>query len=93
MVEKTENSDLYELKLKNFSLEFFNKFLRSNNVSFEKLEISGQSNFFINKNFFFQNIENFNFLINSEVVFQTNKGFQKLFLKIQNFLEIKQMIH
>ena len=41
LVEKKENIDLYELKLKNFSLEFFNKFLRSNNASFEKLENMG----------------------------------------------------
>ncbi len=81
LVENGGNENLYNLKLKNFSFKFLNNFFKHESINFDKLEISGKSNFYTSNNNFLENLKDFNFAINSEISFETNKGFQKIFLK------------
>ena len=81
LVENGGNKNPYNLKLKNFSFKFLNNFLKHKSINFDKFEISGKSNFYTRNNNFLENLKDFNFAINSEISFETNKGFQKIFLK------------
>lgn len=81
LVEKEGDQSFNQLKLKNFSFEFLNNFFKNKSINFEKLEISGKSNFYTNQNTILENLEEFNFLIDSDIIFETNKGFQEIFLK------------
>ena len=81
LVENRDNENLYNLKLKNFSFKFLNIFLKNKSINFDKFEISGISNFYTSNNNFLENLKDLNFEINSEISFETNKGFQKIFLK------------
>ena len=69
------------LSFKNFSFKFLNNFTKYKSINFDKFEISGKSNFYTSNNNFLENLKDFNFAINSEISFETNKGFQKIFLK------------
>ena len=81
LVENGSDENLYNLKLKNFSFKFLNNFLKYNTFNFEKFKISGKSNFYTSNNNFLENLKDLNLVINSEISFETNKGFQKIFLK------------
>ena len=81
LVENGGDKTPYNLKLKNFSLKFLNNFLKHESINFDKFEISGKSNFYTRNDNFLENLKDFNFAINSEISFETNKGFQKIFLK------------
>ena len=81
LVEKGDDKDLYNIKLKNFSFKFLNNFSKNKSINLEKLMISGKSNFYASKNNFLQNLKDFNFVVKSEMSFETNKGLQKIFLK------------
>lgn len=81
LVENGGDENLYNLKLKNFSFKFLNNFSKHKNIILEKLDISGKSNFYTSNNDFLENLKDFNFTINSEISFETNKDYQKIFLK------------
>ena len=81
LVENGGDKTPYNLKLKNFSFKFLNNFLKHESINFDKFEISGKSNFYTRNDNFLENLKDFNFAINSEISFETNKGFQKIFLK------------
>ena len=89
LVEKENDKNFYKLKLKNFSLEFLNSLSKYKDINFEKLVISGKSSFYTHRDTFFQSLEELNLKINSEITFETNKGFQRIFLKDSNLIGMK----